>query len=109
VIEGQGFRFDPDELYAFAAAGTRLVGTVDQARGELGAAGELPAGVFGEVGASSGFVAAFGERVAGLDGVLDAIGRGVDGLSAAVRQFGGGTLRLDDDAATDLRRAGEPV
>jgi hypothetical protein len=109
VIEGQGFRFEPDALFAFADAGTGLVAALYEARRRLGDAGGLPGDIFGEVGGSSGFVAAFGERMDGLGTAVGTIGDGVGGLAAAVRDYAGGKLRQEDDAATDLRRAGEPV
>jgi glutamate synthase domain-containing protein 3 len=109
VIEGQGFRFEPDALRAFADAGATLAGTVGEARAGLQNAGELPAGILGEVGESSGFVAAYGERMRVLGGTVDGIGAGMDGVAAAVRGYVEAALRHDSDAAAHLRRAGEPV
>jgi glutamate synthase domain-containing protein 3 len=109
VIEGQGFRFESDALYAFADAGTALVDIVDEIRTGLGSAGELPAGIFGEVGQSSGFVAAYGERVRALGTAVDSVGRGVDGLSTAVRTYVDAKLQQEDDTAVDLRQVGERV
>lgn len=109
MIEGQGFRFEPDALLAFGDAGAALAGTVDEARAGLQNAGELPAGIFGEVGETSGFVAAYGERMRALGSTVDGIGRGLDGLGTVVRGYVEAKLQHDSDAAARLRRAGEPV
>ena len=105
MIEGQGFRFEPDALMTFADSTSQLSGMVTEARNGLDAGAELPAGIFGEVGESSGFVAAFAERTRGMLTTVDSVGRGVDGLAAAVRTYCTEKMRLDEDTARDLQRA----
>lgn len=107
MIEGQGFRFESDALYAYADAANGLAASVARARGELSGAGELPAGVFGEVG--QGFVGAYGERARALDAAIGGIGRGAQGLADAVRGYADAKMRAEDDTAAQIRRAGEPV
>lgn len=105
MIEGQGFRFEPDALMTFADSTSRLTGTVTETRNGLSAGVELPAGVFGEVGDSSGFVAAYAERTRGMLETVDAAGRGIDGLATAVRTYCTEKMRQDEDTARDLQRA----
>jgi hypothetical protein len=105
VIEGQGFRFEPDVLMTFADSTSRLTGMVTEARNGLSAGVELPAGVFGEVGGSSGFVAAYAERTRGMLEAVEGVGRGIDGLATAVRTYCTEKMRQDDDTARDLQRA----
>ncbi len=109
MVEGQGFSFDIDALYAYADAAAGLSATVSSARTGLGSAGALPAGIFGEVGESSGFVAAFTERTTAMGTSLDGIGTGIDGLGGAVRSYVEIKLGQEDDTVADLRRAEETV
>lgn len=106
MTEGQGYRFEPEALLAFAESTSRLTAQVTEARTGLDAGRELPGAVYGEVGASSGFVAAFGDYTRRLLVDLDAVGRGIGGLAGAVRRYGEDRQRLDEDAASELRRAG---
>jgi len=109
VVEGQGFGFDIDALYAYADAAAGLSATVTSARTGLVSAGALPGGIFGEVGESSGFVAAFTERTTAMSASLEGVSAGIDGLGAAVRAYVDTKVRQEDDTVTDLRRAEEPV
>ena len=105
MIEGQGFRFDPAALVAFAESTSRMVGLVTEARSGLDAGRDLTAGVFGEVGETSGFLAAFAERSTRMLAAVDSVGRGIDGLAAAVRAYCDQKQGLDEEAALGLRRA----
>jgi hypothetical protein len=105
VIEGQGYRFEPEALMTFADSTSRMVGMVTEARNGLNSGLELPAGVFGEVGDSSGFTAAFAERSRAMLGAVDAAGRGIDGLATAVRTYCTEKQQLDEDTALQLQRA----
>lgn len=105
MIDGQGFRFEPEALITFADSTSRMTGMVTEARNGLDAGLDLPAGAFGEVGESSGFMAAFARCTRGMLATVDAVGQGIDGLAAAVRTYCGERLRQDEDTALDLRRA----
>jgi hypothetical protein len=105
MVEGQGFRFEPEALLTFADSTSRMTGMVTEARRGLDAGLLLPAGVFGEVGDSSGFAAAFAECTRGMLATVDAVGQGIDGLAAAVRTYCDERMRQDEDTALDLQRA----
>jgi hypothetical protein len=105
MAEGQGFRFEPEALIAFADSTSRMTGMVTEVRGGLDAGLDLPAGVFGEVGDSSGFTAAFAECTRGMLATVDAVGQGIEGLAAAVRTYCTERTRQDEDTALDLQRA----
>lgn len=109
MVEGQGFSFDVDALYAYAGTAAGLASEVAGVRAGLDAAGPLPAGVFGEVGEASGFVAAFAERTGALGTSLEGIRGGVDGIGTAVRGYVEAKLALDDDTVAELRRTEEAV
>jgi hypothetical protein len=106
MIEGQGFRFEPEALVTFADSTSRMTSMVTEARGGLDAGLDLPAGVFGEVGDSSGFAAAFAECTRGMLATVDAVGQGIDGLATAVRTYCDERARQDEDTALDLQRTG---
>lgn len=109
VVEGQGFSFDIDALYAYAGAAIGLASEVTGAGSALASAGALPADVFGEVGGSSGFVAAFTERAGTLGTSLDGIRAGIEGLGTAVRGYVDTKVTQEDDTVVGLRRAEETV
>jgi len=105
MVEGHGFRFDPEALVTFADSTSRMTGMIAEARGGLDAGLDLPAGVFGEVGDSSGFAVAFAECTHGMLARVDAVGQGIDGLAAAVRTYCNERTRQDEDTALGLQRA----
>jgi hypothetical protein len=105
VVEGQGFRFEPDALMTFADQTSGMTSMVTQARNGLSSGLELPARLFGEVGESSGFVAAFAERTRSTLAAVDAVGAGIEGLATAVRNYCNEKMALDEDAALGLQRA----
>lgn len=105
MVEGQGLRYEPEVLLAFADSTSRLTALATEARTGLRTGLDLPAGVFGEVGGTSGFVAAFADCTERLLAGVDAAAGAIDGLATVVRDYCREGTLLDEQATRELRRA----